>query len=184
MEDRHPAGEERIAHVGIERRQALREEQALVDDRTRGQRADVEIAQLRLDDPPFDPAAHDVELLFELVARLLVRLWPCDHHLFDLGPGLLRLATDHRRIDRNLTPAVDEQAGPDQLSLHDGAARILRDQVRARQEDNADRKAAGPYFMAARVDGAGEEFHRQVEQQARTVAGLAVGVHRTAVPDR
>ena len=184
VKDRHPAGDQRVAHVGIEGRKALCEEKALVDDRLGRERGDVEIAQLRLDDPSLDPPTHDVEPLFELIQRAFGRARPGDHHLFDFRAGFLRLAPDDRDIDRHLPPAINEQPGADQLRLHDRTACILRAQIGARQEHHADRKPPVAQRMAARADRAGEELHRQVEQQARAIAGFPVSVDRPAMPDR
>src|SRR3546814_6680217 len=72
LEDRHPSLEPLVLQVGIEDRQRVREEQPLLDDRAAGERADVEILDLRGDHLLLDPAADEVEILFEfgLVAFL------------------------------------------------------------------------------------------------------------------
>ena len=69
------------------------------------------------------------------------------------------------------------------LGLDDGAAALLRAEIGARQEHHADRQPSGLRDLAARVaDIFLEEVLRDLDVEARAVAGLAVGVDRAAVP--
>ncbi len=180
VEDRHPALEPRIAQVGIEDRQALRQEQALVDDRPARQRTDVEALDLRRDHALLDPAADEVQLLLELGVVDIVGTG--DHDLLDLGPRRLRLQTDHRHVDRHLTPAVDGVAALDDRALDDRAATLLRAQIGARQEDHAHGEPAGPGLVPRGGDAIVEEPVRQIEVQPGAVPGLAVRVDSAAMP--
>ena len=56
-------------------------------------------------------------------------------------------------------------------------------QVGARQEDHADGKAVGQRIMAARRDRVVKEADGQVDMDAGAVAGLAIRVDGTAMPD-
>src|SRR3546814_15816891 len=62
-----------VEQVGVEDRQRLGQEQALVDDRPARQRADVEALNLGLYDLFLDAAADEVEGLFELLPAGFVR---------------------------------------------------------------------------------------------------------------
>ncbi len=69
VEDRDAALEQLVREVGKEVREALGEEQALVDDRARRQAADIEVGDLRRDHLLLDPAADEIKLFFELGDR-------------------------------------------------------------------------------------------------------------------
>ena len=79
----------------------------------------------------------------------------------------------------------DRVAEAQDLGLDDGAAALLRAEVGARQEHHADRDAPDLRALAAGVaDMLLEEVLRDLDVDARAVAGLAVGVDGAAVPHR
>ena len=98
------------------------------------------------------------------------------------GRSGLGFLSDDRNIHRHLPPTVDRIARIDQLGLDDGAAAFLRIEIGARQEDHPDRQPVRQHFMAAIGDGVVEKPLRQVDMNARAVAGLAIGIDRAAVP--
>ena len=184
VEDRDAAFEALVLKVRVKDRQRFREEQPLVDDRAAGQRADIEIVDLRGDHLLFDAAADQVEFLLELRHVHFLGHRPGDHDLLDFRAGRLRLGTDDRHVDGHLAPAIDGIARLDDLAFDDGAAGFLRIEVGAGQEHHADREAVGQRLVAGNGDRVVEEAHRQVHMDARAVAGLAVGIDRAAMPHR
>ncbi|MCY1170029.1 hypothetical protein D9M73_100870 [compost metagenome] len=182
MKDRDAALETRIAQIGIEDRQRFGEEQPLIDDRAARQRADVKALNLRGDDTLLDPATDEIQVLFKLGGTLLLGQRAGDHDLFDLGARGEALLPDHRHIDGHLAPAIDGIAFLDDRAFDDRAAILLRAKIGARQEDHADREPVGQRAMARGGDRIVEEFERKVDVQASTIAGLAIGIDRTAMP--
>ncbi|KFL48668.1 hypothetical protein IL54_4547 [Sphingobium sp. ba1] len=182
MEDGDAAFEPLILQVGIEDRQRFREEQPLVDDRAARQRTDVEVVDLRRDHLLLDPAADEVQILFELGLVALFGHWPGDHDLLDFGARALRLLADDGYVHRHLAPAIDGVARVDDLALDYGAAGFLGGQVGARQEDHADGEAVGQRLVAGVGNGVVKEAHRQIDMDARAIAGLAIGIDRAAMP--
>ncbi len=184
VEQRDAALEARVGQVGVEDRQALGEEQPLVDDRAARQRADVEALDLGGDHPLLDAAADEIQVLLELSLVDIARQWAGDHDLLDLGPRRLRLEADHRHVDRHLPPAIDGVARIDDRALDDGAAALLRAEVGARQEDHADGEPVLAHLVPRQRDRVVEEAQRQVDVEAGAVAGLAIGIDRAAMPHR
>ena len=182
MEDREARDEALVEQVGIEGRQMLGEEHALVDDRAAGQRADVELGDVLGDRRLLHAPTQDVELLLELsVVELGVAA--ADQDLFDLGPRLVGLGADRGNIDRHLAPAQDGVAEAQDLGLDDGPATLLCAEIGARQEHHADGEAADLRELAAGVaDILPKEVLRDFDMDARAIAGLAVGIDGTAVP--
>ena len=180
-----------IHQIGIENRQFLGEEQALVDDRPRRQRADVETLRLAFDDLFLDAAADEIKVLFERLDRRGLAFGtqrrigerPGNHDLFDFGARQHRLVADHRHIDRHLAPAIDLVAKADDFGFDDGAAGLLRRQIGARQENLADGEQIGLGRMAGTADMFVEEIEWQFDMDAGAIAGLAIGIDGTAVPD-
>ena len=182
VEDREARGEALVEQVGIEGRQVLGEEHALVDDRPARQRADVELGDVLGERGLLHATAQDVELLLEL-AVVEPRIAAADQDLLDLGPGLVGLGADDRDVDRHLAPAQDRVAETQDLGLDDGAAALLRAEVGARQEHHADRDASDLRELAAGVaDIFLEEVLRNLDVETRAIARLAVGVDGAAVP--
>ncbi len=184
VKDRDAALEALVGQVRVEDRQALGQEQPLVDDRAAAERTDVEALDLRRDHALLDPPAHEIQVLFEFGRMDLVRHRPGDHDLLDLGTGRLRLHADHRHVDGHLTPAIDGIARLDDRTFHDRAARLLRGQIGARQEHHAHRQPVRPHLVPAHRDRIVEEAYRQVDMQPRAIARLAVRIHRAAMPHR
>ena len=180
VEQREVGDEALVLQVGIEQGQGFGEEQALVDHRAAAQRADVEVGDVLGQRLLLDPAADQIEVALELV--LVDALRVADDDLLDLGPGGRGLLAQHRGVDRHLAPATDRVAEAQDLALDDGAAGLLLVEAGARQEHHAD----GDALVGAdrTLDLALEEILRDLDVDAGTVAGLAVGVDRTAVPDR
>ncbi len=171
-----------VGQVGVEGGQLFGQEHALVDQRARRQRTDVEIIDLLGPHRLFDAAADDVEVQLELfVGDVLV---VADDDLFDLGPGRVGLFADDVDVHRHLTPAVDVVAEGQDLGLDDAAAGFLRIQADARQEHLADRQIVVGRAVADDLDVVLEELLRDLDMDAGAVAGLAVGVHGAAMPDR
>jgi hypothetical protein len=182
VKDREVGDETLVEQVREEGGELLGQEHALVDHRAAGQRADVEVLDRlrlgRLLDAPADDVEIDLELLGGDAAAV------GDHDLLDLGPGGVGLFADHLGVHRHLAPAVDRVAADQDLALDDDPAALLGAQVGARQEDHADRDAPGARLVAGARDVLVEEVLGDLNVDAGAVAGLAVGVDRTAVPDR
>ena len=105
-----------------------------------------------------------------------------DDDLLDLGAGGGRLLAQDRCVDRHLAPAADGVAEAQDLALDDGPAGLLLLEARARQKHHADGDPlVGP---DGALDLALEEVLRDLDVDAGPVAGLAVGVDGTAMPDR
>ena len=69
------------------------------------------------------------------------------------------------------------------LGFHDGPRGFLHGKIGARQEDLADADIDIRALVAGALHLLGEEVLRHLDADARAVAGLAVGIHRAAVPD-
>ena len=67
--------------------------------------------------------------------------------------------------------------------FHDLPAALLRTQIGLGQEHHTDGDRARRRLMPGAADGFGEEVLRDLDMDAGTVAGLAIGVDGTAVPD-
>ena len=180
--DREIRDEALVQQIGIEGRQLLRQEHALVDDRAAGEGADVEILDALLDhrllDAPADQIEVDLELLLVHAAAV------ADHDLLDLGPGRIGLLADDVDVHRHLAPAIDRMAVGEDLALDHDAGALLGAEIGARQEHHADAELARPQHRAGAPDMVLEEILRDLHMDARPVAGLAVGIHGTAMPDR
>ena len=182
VEDREARHEALVQQVRIERRELLGQEHPLVDERAGRERADVEAADVVVQDLLLDAPADDVEVDLELIvidAALVV-----DHDLLDLRPAGIRLFSDHRRIDRHLAPTLDAVAEAENLRLHDAAAEVLRAEIGLGQEHHADGKASALGPLAGRLHMLPEEVLRNLDVNAGAVAGLAVGIDRAPVPHR
>ena len=147
-------------------------------------RADVELRHVLGQRRLLDAPAQDVELLLEL-AVVEPGIAAADQDLLDLGPRGVGLLADHRDVDRHLAPAQDGMAEAQDLGLDDGAAALLRAEIGARQEHHADGDAADLRGLAARIAHmVAEEVLRDLDMDARAVAGLAVGIDGAPVPHR
>ena len=173
--------EARVDQVRVEGAQLLGQEHPLVDDGAARQRTDVEIGyvvvEYRLLDTPADDEEVDLELL---VADAQV---VGDHDLLDLGPRRVGLLADEVDVDRHLAPAVDGVAEVEDFGLDDAAAAFLGAQVGLGQEHHADGDGALGRLVAGVADVFPEKDLRDLDVDAGTVAGLAVGVDGAPVPD-
>ena len=169
-----------VLQIGVEHRELFGEEQPLVDHRPAGQGADVEAVDVLGQHLLLDPAPDDEQLALEL--GIADAFGIAENDLLDLGPGRDRLIADHGRVDRHLAPAQDRVPETQHLGLDDRPAALLAGEVGARQEYHADRDAAVGVLAAA--DLLAQEVLRDLEVDPGAVAGLAVGVDRTAMPDR
>ena len=140
---RNTALKTRIVKVRVKDRKRFSEEQTFVNDRTRRQAANIKFLNLCSDDFFLDPAADEVEVLLELLDRMLLQRWSRDHDLFNFGACMLRFLADNRYINGNLPPAIDFIACLDNFRFDNGAARFLCAKVHARQEHHPNRKLSG-----------------------------------------
>jgi len=93
MEDGEARDEALVLQVGIELGQVLGQEHSLVDHRTAGQRADVEIDDGGGQHRPLDAAADNIKLAFELA--VLDAQAVGDKHLLDFGARGIGLLADN-----------------------------------------------------------------------------------------
>ena len=181
--DREIGDETLIQQIGIKSGYLFGQEHALVDDRPAGQRADVEIGDLRGQHGLLDAPANDIEIALKIAFGVAARRG--NHDLLDLWAGDIGFLADHRNVHRHLAPAVDGETVVEDFLLDDGSAALLRHQIGARQEHHADRHIG---VLGDGVAGALDMFAEKVlgnlQVDAGAVAGLAVSVHGAAVPDR
>ena len=175
---RHEAG---VEQVGIEIRQALGQEHALIDQRPAGQRAQIQHRNLRGDRLVLDAPTDDIQIALEIRFGRAARV--PDHDLLDFRPRRIGLLADARDVDRHLTPAIDGIAHAQDFALDDLTAALLCAEIGLRQKHLSDGDRAGMQQMTAALDGIGEEILRDFDVNARAVAGLAIGIDRTAMPD-
>ncbi len=112
---------------------------------------------------------------------------PCgaEHDLFDLGPGGGGPLAHHRADHRALAPAVDVEAFAQALAFDDGAcsASWAARSVRGRKIIPDRLAPSRGVWPISRTCWRKKAWGRP-DQDAGAVAGLAVGRHRAAVPDR
>jgi hypothetical protein len=167
--------------VGVERRELVRQEQALVDDRLGRQRRDVEgaagIEPLGAD-PVLGQLADHVQ--GPLVGRRRHPQEP-DVELAEHRHDLLGGRPDGAGVDRHVAPAHHPLALGGDRGLEDALARRARGRVR-RQEHLGDAVAAAARHVEAQALALGlEEAVGELERDAGAVAGLGVGAARAAV---
>ena len=167
--------------VGIERRELVRQEQALVDDGLGRQRRDVERVR-RID----AALAHAVlGQLADHVERALVgrrrdpgqphvELTEHRHHLLGGGP-------DRARVDRHVAPAQHALALLGHRLLEDALARDPGRGVGG-QEHLPHAVASAPRHVEAEAQALGlEEAVRELERDAGAVTGVGIGAARAAM---
>ncbi len=180
VEQREARDEPLVLQVGVEGRQGFGEKQTLVDHRAAAERADVEFGDVLGQRLLLDPAPDQIEVALEPL--LVEALGVADDDLLDLGARGRRLLAQYRRVDRHLAPAADGVAEAQHLALDQGATGLLLLEAAAWQEHHADRDAlVGAYGS---LDLALEEVLRDLNVNPGTVARLAVGVDRPAMPHR
>ena len=179
--NRKARDEARIRQVRIELRQILGQEHPLVDERAAGERAEIQLRNLRRDGLLLDPPADDVKIA--LIGRVIAPLGVPDQNLLDLGPRRIGLFADHRGVDRHLAPAVNRVARGKNFRLANLPATLLRAKIGLGQKDHAHRDPAGLELVAAIAHRLGKEILRDFNMDARAIARLAIGIDGTAVPD-
>ena len=180
--DREARHETRVEQIRVEVGQALGQEHALVDDRARRQRTEIQLLDLRRDRLLLDAPANHVQVAVEL--GIGHALGVPKHDLLDLGTRRVGFLADAGDVDRHLPPTVDAIAECENFRLDDLAAALLRAEVGLRQEHLADGDRAGHQHRPATLHRRGEKVLRDFDMDARAVAGLAIGVHRAAMPHR
>ena len=171
-----------VQQVREESRDLLGEEHTLVNDRTAGHRADVEIADQLGGDRLFNATAHDIELALGLFLVDIRR--HREHNLFDLGTCGIRLVAKCVRVHRHLPPAIDHMTNRKNLLLDNATAAFLCGKVGAWQEDHADSQSAAIIVVTCTGDMLDKEVTRNLDMDAGTIAGHAVGIDSATVPDR
>ena len=106
-----------------------------------------------------------------------------DQDLLNLGPGGIGLFTDAGNVDRHLPPAINRIAGIEDFGFHNLAAAFLRAQIGFWQKDLPHRNAPGAEPITTAFHDGGKEILRDFNMDARTIAGLAIGIHRAAMPN-
>ena len=182
VEDGKGRHEGRVLQVPVEGVDILGPEQALVDDVARGERADIGVAQVFLARPPLDASAHDVEHALDRLD--IAALGIAEQHLLDFRQRRPRLVTQHGCVDRRLAPAVEGKPLAQDFRLDDRACTFAGRKIGARQEDHADDDIAAFRLVTGARHSGLEEVLGYTDPQASPVAGLAISIHRTAVPDR
>ena len=172
-----------VHKIGVEFRHLFGQHHALVDDRPARERRDVKIMHLRRCSRLFNTAAYDVKLALKgfFVHALDVR----DEDLLDFGPGRVGLVAQHRDVHRHMAPAVDVITHAQDFSFHDRPAGLLCGKISTRQEDLPyGQQQIGFRLMPGAPHLIVEERGRDLHVNARTVAGLAIGIDRAPMPDR
>ena len=176
MEHADARGQARIGEIGIKARQLLGHDHGLVGDGIGRKTGDVEhrIGALEL---LFGAAARDEQAPAEIVGWHFLRCG--DEHLLDQRQCLECLRAAGIRIHRHRAPAVESQAlgrdaGTHGISHCSGAGRIRVHEDHPGSEMGAGRKTC------VLGHGAQERFGCR-QQNAATVAGLAVGGHRATM---
>src|SRR5260221_7227115 len=171
-----------IQKIGIEGGQVLGEKHALIDHRAAGQRADVELADALSRCGLFNAAANDIEIGFELFFRSAAIVG--DHDLLDLGTRGIALFADDADIHWHLAPAIDRIAVIQDLALDNDAAALLLGKIGPRQEDLADGEFLVIDLLATLADEILEEGMGNLHMDTGAIAGLAIGIDGTTMPDR
>jgi hypothetical protein len=83
-----------------------------------------------------------------------------------------------------LPPAINRIAGIEDFGFHNLPATFLRTEVGFRQKHLTNRDAPWAEPIATAFHHGGEEILRDFDMNSRTIAGLAIGIHRAAMPNR
>ena len=165
-----------VAQILIEGRQVHGHHQALVGNHLGRQRADVELfflTQLLL-----GQATGHEQLDIERGVGL-GRL-PFDEHLTNARQALERHRPADAGVRGHVAPAHDAQAPLGQLAFQDFPCMLLASVVIG-EEHHADREALAQGHVQLLLGQRSHEAHRHLQQQAATVAGLAVRRDTAAV---
>ena len=156
-----------VPQVAVEVLDLARCEHALVDDDAGRERREVRVGRV------LDPLAGRVDVTFEGVAGESVL---GDEHLTERGEHFSGARTRHVGADRDLAPAEDAEAFVDEHLLDLGDDRVG---VRAREEGDAGRVL--PCRRQFERDDRAVERIGDLQQDARTVAGIGFGAGRAPV---
>ena len=172
-----------VHQVWIEFRNLLCQHHAFVDDRTAGQRTEIQRRDLCRESCFLDPTTDDVEFALELL--FVDVLFTADQDLFDLRAGRVRFLTKAISFHRNVAPAVDVVTHTEHFGLNDRAATLLSAEIGARQEHltNCD-QFVHIWLVASATDLVVEEGHWNLNMDTRAVTRFAVSVDSATVPNR
>ncbi len=172
-----------IRQIGVEHRHLLGQHHPLVNDAAAREGTQVKPLNPRRRRRLFDAAADDVQFALELLG--VGAILAANQDLFDLGARRIGLFAQNGRVHRDMPPAIDVMAHPQDFGFHDGPAAFLRAEIGTRKENLPHRDQL---FRIRLMPGAAnlivEELDRNLHMDARAVASLAVGIHCTPVPDR
>ena len=131
----------------------------------------------------FDPAANDIKLALK---GLFIHTFGVRHqellNFRSCGIGLFAQIGD---IHRHMAPAIDIIAHAQHFCFHNRPAGFLSAEIRARQEHLPHRhQLVHTRRMAGAFNLVIEEWHRNLHMDASSIAGLAIRIDRTAVPNR
>ena len=105
--------------------------------------------------------------------------------MFNFGARCICLLAQAADLDRNVPPAVDIIPQAQNFGFYNRTAALLCAKVRARQENLADsNQLVHVWLVACAADLIIKEIRRDLDMNARAVAGLAVSVYSPSVPDR
>ena len=171
-----------IQQIRIKLRHLLGQHHALVDDRPAGQRRNVKLPNPLRMRCLLDPAPDHVKLPLK---RLLINtLGIRNQNLLNLGPGRIGLLAQHIHVHRHMPPTVNVIPHPQDLGLHNRPAGLLRAKISPRQKHLTHRNhLTGVRLMPGPLNLVIEKRHRDLYVNARTIAGLAIGIHRATVPN-
>ena len=172
-----------IFQIWIEFRHILRQKHAFVDDRTARQAGQVKAINSCSLCSFFNPATNHIKLALK---RFFIDTFGIGHQdLFNFRSRGIGLFTQTGNIHRHMAPAVDIIPHAQNFCFHNRPAGFLGPKISTRQEHLAD---GHQLIHARRMTGAFnliiEEWHRDLHMDASPVAGLAICIDSTAVPNR
>ena len=169
-----------IAKIDVEFLERRRDEQSFVYDRPRGEGGDVDVLDAVVRGVLFDFVAREKKSALVIVVAQAPG--PANERLLHPRHRELGLVAEHAEMNRYRPPAKQKQSALRQHLLGDRLGAGLRIGVVVRQKDEADSKVAVVVEVMAELGHLGSEYLvRDLRQDARAVAGLCVGVERTAV---
>ncbi|GBD17928.1 hypothetical protein HRbin27_00416 [bacterium HR27] len=180
VEERESTLHQRILEIGVERCQIAGDEQALVDDRSAGERRHEEVACPDLLRDPFGLPASQIEPALEL-HRIDVS-WPRCDHLLDARHRLPCLLAQDVRVDRDLPPPDVGNTLRVQRFGQCLLAPCCKGRVVGRKKHETSSQTLGLDGEAVQASQlAGQQLARQLYCDTSTIARLRVGGNRTTV---